>query len=77
VEANSTGGQGSRRALAPSDDDDHRPLKNVFYEAILTQDVQTAVSFTLFYSMYDVYFLLDSMQYLIFHKIGPNQLDGN
>jgi hypothetical protein len=29
VEANSTGGQGSRRAVAPSDDDEYRHIKNL------------------------------------------------
>jgi hypothetical protein len=32
VEANSTGGQGSRRAVAPSDDDDDVSITSVHWE---------------------------------------------
>jgi hypothetical protein len=33
VEANSTGGQGSRRAVAPSDDDDNFRLQKLYDES--------------------------------------------
>jgi hypothetical protein len=53
VVAKSTGGQGSRRAVAPSDDDDNDDLhkKNITYGMVQSQLLN------MFASIYDVKFL--------------------
>jgi len=46
----------------------------MFYKAVHTQDVTNPASIPSFYCLYDIPRRLDSLQYFIFHTIGPTGL---